>query len=51
MVELIEKMNTLGVLWVSGRIPDVAGISSSDVSVKGPISGDSTGGLGCPKCQ
>lgn len=36
-VESTVKINTLGVLCLSGRIPDVAGISRSDVSVKGLI--------------
>ena len=45
------KINTLGVLCLSGRISDVAGISRSDVSVKSLISGDPVGKLGCPKCR
>ena len=45
------RINTLGVLCQSGRIPDIAGISRSDVSVKGLISGDPAGKLSCPKCR
>lgn len=50
-LEVVGKMSTLGVLWLSGRIPDVAGISSSHVSVKDPVSGDSAGRVGCPECH
>lgn len=34
------------VLLISVKISDIAGIPSGDASVKGPISGDSAGGLG-----
>lgn len=43
-------MNTFVVLWITGRIPDIAGIPSGDVSVKDPISGDLVGRLVCPRC-